>query len=178
MDFRDVTLQAITDFSEQLDAALDGLTPEQWRWRPTPSANHIMWIVWHLTRAEDGWINWYIADGDDVWRTSGWADKFGLPGVDTWGFGDTPEQVGAFPEVSPDLVRGYRADVIQSGKPVIRGLTESDLPTTRPEKNPLRPRPAPTVLWVLARISVECSQHIGQVAYIRGLMPEQENWRG
>ena len=25
---------------------------------------------------------------------------------------------------------------------------------------------------------VECSQHIGQVAYIRGLMPDQENWRG
>ncbi len=31
MDFRDVTLQAIVDFSTQLDAALDGLTPGQWR---------------------------------------------------------------------------------------------------------------------------------------------------
>jgi len=31
LDFRDVTLQAIVDFSTQLDAALDGLTPEEWR---------------------------------------------------------------------------------------------------------------------------------------------------
>ena len=46
MDFRDVTLQAIVDFSTQLDAALDGLTAEQWRWRRTPNANHIMWTVW------------------------------------------------------------------------------------------------------------------------------------
>ena len=38
MDFRDVTLQAIVDFSTQLEAALDGLKPEQWRWRPTPNA--------------------------------------------------------------------------------------------------------------------------------------------
>ena len=34
MDFRDVTLQAIVDFNTQLDAALDGLTPEQWRLEP------------------------------------------------------------------------------------------------------------------------------------------------
>ncbi|MCH8235508.1 MAG: DUF664 domain-containing protein [Chloroflexi bacterium] len=177
MDFRDVTLQAITDFSEQLDAALDGLTPEQWRWRPTPSANHIMWIVWHLTRVEDMWINSYLAEADQVWEKRGWADKINMPAEDRFGVGDTPEQVGAFPDVAPELIAGYRADVLASVGPVIRGLTESDLPTTRPEKNPLRPRPAPTVLWVLARISVECSQHIGQVAYIRGLMPEQENWR-
>ena len=140
MDFRDVTLQAITDFSEQLDAALDGLTPEQWRWRPTPSANHIMWIVWHLTRVEDMWINSYLAEADQVWEKRGWADKINMPAEDRFGVGDTPEQVGAFPDVAPELIAGYRADVLASVGPVIRGLTESDLPTTRPEKNPLRPR--------------------------------------
>jgi hypothetical protein len=178
MDFRDVTLQAIVDFSTQLDAALDGLTPEQWRWRPTPKANHIMWTVWHLTRIEDMWINWYLSESGERWKTEGWAEKFGMPPGDRWGVGDTPEQVGSFPEVGADIVAGYRADVFESAQPVIRSLSEADLETTSPDRNPLQPRPAPTFTWVLARISVECSQHIGQVAYIRGLMPDQENWRG
>lgn len=178
MDFRDVTLQAIADFNTQLDTALDGLTREQWRWRPTPTANHILWTVWHLTRVEDMWINSYLSEGGIVWRTKGWAEKFGIPADNGSGFGDTPEQVGAFPEVSPELVAGYRADVLTSAGPVIRGLSGSDLATTYPARNPLHARPAPTVAWVLARISVECSQHVGQVAYIRGLIPGQQEWRG
>lgn len=177
MDFRDITLQAITDFSEQLDTALDGLSPEQWRWRPTPAANHILWTVQHLTRVEDMWINGYLSKGDIVWRTRGWADKFGMPANDRGGIGDSPEQVGAFPDISPELIAGYRSDVLASAEPVIMELSENDFTTTNPDRNPFRPRPAPTVAWVLARISVECSQHIGQVAYIRGLIPEQENWR-
>ena len=178
MDFRDVTLRAIVDFSTQLDAALDGLTPEQWRWRPTPNANHIMWTVWHLTRIEDMWINSYLSDNGERWKTQGWAEKFGMPPDDRWGVGDTPEQVGSFPEVAAEIVAGYRAAVLESAQLVIRGLSEADLETTNPDRNLLHPRPAPTFNWVLARIPVECSQHIGQVAYIRGLMPDQEDWRG
>ncbi len=96
-----------------------------------------------------------------------------MPPSDRYGVGDTPEQVGSFPEVAAEIVAGYRADVLESAEPVIRGLSEADLETTNPDRNPRHPRPAPTFTWVLARIPVECSQHIGQVAYIRGLMPDQ-----
>lgn len=177
LDFRDVTLQAITDFSTQLDEALEGLTPEEWRWRPTPTANHILWTVWHLTRVEDAWINWYLSDNGERWKVNGWAEKFGLPARDRWGFGDTADQVGAFPDVPANVIAGYRADVTESAQLVIRSLSTTDLERTNAHHNPFNPRPAPTFTWVLARIPVECSQHIGQVAYIRGLMPEQEGWK-
>lgn len=177
LDFRDVTLQAITDFSTQLDEALEGLTPEEWRWRPTPTANHILWTVWHLTRVEDAWINWYLSDNGERWKVNGWAEKFGLPARDRWGFGDTADQVGAFPDVPANVIAGYRADVMESAQLVIRSLSTTDLERTNAHHNPFNPRPAPTFTWVLARIPVECSQHIGQVAYIRGLMPEQEGWK-
>ncbi|MDP6822599.1 MAG: DinB family protein [Dehalococcoidia bacterium] len=177
MDFRDVTLQAIDDFSTQLDAALESLSPDQWRWRPTPTANHILWTVWHLTRVEDGWLNWYLSDTGERWKTRGWAEKFGMSARDKWGFGDTTEEVGAFPDVPADVVAGYRADVLESAHSVVREMSADDLETTNPDRNPFHPRPAPTFAFVLARISVECSQHIGQVAYIRGLIPGQENWK-
>jgi hypothetical protein len=66
---------------------------------------------------------------------------------------------------------------MESAQRVIRGFSMKDLERTNADHNPFRPQPAPTFTWVLARISVECSQHIGQVAYIRGLMPEQEGWK-
>lgn len=95
------------------------------------------------------------------------------------GVGDTTEQVGSFPGVAAGIVAGYRADVLDSAQQVIRSLSEADLETTNPDRNPRPyPRPTPTFNWVLARIPVECSQHIGQVAYIRGLRPDQEDWRG
>ena len=85
------------------------------------------------------------------WKTRGWAEKFGMPLGDRYGVGDTPEQVGSFPEVAAEIVAGYRADVLESVEPVIRGLSEADLETTNPDRNLLHPRPAPTFNWVLAR---------------------------
>ena len=87
------------------------------------------------------------------------------------GVGDTAEQGGSFPDVAAEIVAGYRADVLKSAQPVVRGLSEADLETTNPD----RPPPSATG-WVLARIPVECF-HIGQVAYIRGPMPDQEDRR-
>ena len=74
-----------------------------------------------------------------------------MPLGDRYGAGDTPEQVGSFPEVAAEIVAGYRADVLESVEPVIRGLSEADLETTNPDRNLLHPRPAPTFNWVLAR---------------------------
>ena len=78
------------------------------------------------------------------WKTRGWAEKFGMPLGDRYGVGDTPEQVGSFPEVAAEIVAGYRADVLESVEPVIRSLSEADLETTNPDRNLLHPRPAPT----------------------------------
>jgi len=90
-----------------------------------------MWTVWHLTRVEDGWINWYLSDNGERWKASGWAEKFGLPARDRWGVGDTPEQVGAFPDVPANIVAGYRADVLASAQTVIGEFSTTDLERTK-----------------------------------------------
>jgi hypothetical protein len=165
LDFRDVTLQAIDDFSTQLDVALDGLTPEQWRWRPTPTANHILWTVWHLTRIEDAWVNWYLSDNGEIWKTRGWAEKFGMPADDNYGMGYTSEEIETFPDVAPEIVAGYRAAVHKTVQPVIRSLSAADLETSHPDKNPLHPRPA-------------CPNgHMGPGAYLGGVFTAHRSGR-
>ena len=47
--------------------------------RAVPEANHIAWLVWHIARVEDGWVNGYLRETESLWRSEGWADRFGLP---------------------------------------------------------------------------------------------------
>ena len=48
----------LTDAFERIlsvaTAAVDGLSDDQLTARPTPDANSIAWLVWHLARVQDG----------------------------------------------------------------------------------------------------------------------------
>jgi hypothetical protein len=62
---------------EVVHQVVDGLTPEQLAFRVDPEANSIAWLVWHLTRIQDG----HLADAagaDQVWTSQGWVERFGL----------------------------------------------------------------------------------------------------
>ena len=61
----------------------------------------------------------------------------------------------------------YYAEVRNSTNAYVDGLTEDDLGKTfnHPRRNP-----GPTVNWVLAHLIVEEAQHLGQVAFIRGML--------
>ena len=57
--------------------ATAGLTAEQLAYRPTPEANTIGWLIWHLTRVQDHYIA-ELFDVDQLWTTGEWAGRFGL----------------------------------------------------------------------------------------------------
>lgn len=46
--------------------AVDGLTAEQLAWAPTPGANTIGRLVWHLTRVQDHHLS-ELADEEQIW---------------------------------------------------------------------------------------------------------------
>ncbi len=175
MDFRDVVKQSLEDYGQQLEFALDGLTPEEARWQPNPGSNHILWTLWHIGRMEDMWGS-YLSGASEVWESNGWAERFGMP-IDAFGVGDTPEEVASFPDVALADAISYWKHARTSLVDAIDGLSEADLPTTHAENWRWGDRAAhPTVLWALARIPVECAQHVGQIAYIRGIQQGTE-WK-
>lgn len=166
IDFRHVTLQALDDYDRQLKQALRGITLEEARWMPAPDSNHILWTLWHMARMEDMWGQRYLAGREELWTREKWFERL-RHRPDTNGFGDTIEQVRDFPDVTVEEVEAYRAACREAVIQVIQALTADELPK-RHEANWDGPR-VPTVAWVLARIPVECSQHTGQIAYIRGM---------
>ena len=97
-DHRDVSLQSINDYGNQLLKAIEGLSIEEARWMPTPESNHILWILWHIGRVEDMW-GWYLrGGGESAWIEGGWANRLGIDAKRT-GAGDSIDQVRNSPHV-------------------------------------------------------------------------------
>jgi uncharacterized damage-inducible protein DinB len=57
---------ALAEYLGDLRKALDGLTPEERRYQPTPDAHHIDFAVWHMARVEDDWVHRFALRSDSV----------------------------------------------------------------------------------------------------------------
>ncbi len=156
---------ALAEYSEDMARALDGLTPKERRFQPTLDSNHIDFLVWHIARVEDGWINTYARRTQTVWEQGGWAGRLGLP-EEGGGFGYDVDQIRSLPEYDPVLLTEYAQ--------AVRETTLAYLEQSTPEEIG-RPR---DVGWrepycvgsALSHLLVEECQHVGQIAYIRGVL--------
>lgn len=165
MNPADVLIDLFERVLENGLAAVDGLDEEQLAHRPTPDANSIAWLVWHTARGQDAQIA-HLAGTEQVWQTQGWVDRFALP-IDPkdHGYGHTSEQVGQV-RAGADLLTGYLRAAHEATVAYVRGLTDDDLddvidtswdpPVTRGVR--------------LVSIADDDAQHVGQAAYVRGLL--------
>lgn len=157
------------DFLERVlengEAVVDGLTDEQLAHRPTPDANSIAWLVWHAARVQDAQLA-PLAGTEEVWVRDGWVDRFGLdldPG--DHGYGHTSEQVGKV-RASAELLAGYLRATHEASVAYLRTVTEADLDDVVD-----RAWDPPVTRGVrLVSIVDDDAQHIGQAAYLRGLL--------
>lgn len=144
---------------------LEGLSGDALTWRPDPAANSIGWLVWHLARVQDAQVA-EVAGTEQVWRTGGWEERFGLPyEAGATGYGHAPEEVGRFPAVAVDLLTGYLDATHEATVAFLRGLGDDDLG----EIVDRRWDPPVTLGVRLVSILGDDLQHLGQAAYVRGL---------
>jgi hypothetical protein len=146
--------------------AVDGLTEEQLTWVPREGANTITWLVWHLTRVEDHHIS-ELLDVEQVYLAGGWHERFGRgPDDQDHGYGHTAADVASV-HGSADQLLGYFAAVHDRAVGFLGGLTDGDLDRFVDE----RWDPPVTMGVRLASLIGDLLQHVGQAAYLRGLLP-------
>ena len=166
VDVRDVLIEAYGRLPELVRAAVRGLSPEQLAWAPAPGANSVGWLVWHLTRIQDDHIA-EILEQDQIWVQDGWAGRFGLdPDPANTGYGHSPKQVATVqPENAHALIDYYDAVAARTND-LLRGLKAKDLDRIVDENwDP------PVTLGVrLVSVLNDDDQHVGQAAYVRGLL--------
>lgn len=165
MTSADLLADAFGRVREQVHRVVDGLSGESLGHRVSGSANSIAWLVWHLTRIQDDHVA-EVAGLPQVWIERGWAKRFGLPFDDAdTGYGHTADQVAEV-QVTRELLTAYHDSVYQQTLDYVRTLTDEDLPRI------VDRRWDPPVTLAVRLISVisDDLQHVGQAAFIRGLL--------
>jgi len=146
--------------------AVEDLSAEQLRWAPAPGANPVGWLVWHLARVQDHHVTELLGE-EQLWTRGPWAGRCGLePDRSNIGYGHTPEQVAAVRPEGPDVLLEYLAEVDARTRTMLEGLGPDDL-----DRIVDRRWDPPVTMGVrLVSIADDSLQHVGQAAYVRGLL--------
>ena len=162
---RELLRDAFTRLIEHADDLVDGLTDDVAYFRPAPDANTIAWLLWHSARVQDAQLS-EIAGTEQVWFREGWVDRFDLDlPRDSSGYGHTPEQVAKV-RASADLLGGYSRAVHTMTLAYVASATAEDLAKVIDK----RWTPPVTASARIVSIIDDCAQHLGQAAYVRGLV--------
>lgn len=154
--------RAFDEYYDGLWKALGGLTIEERRFRATVDANHIDFIVWHMARNEDDTVS-ACARSDGVWRSSEWPRRWRLAS-DADGCGFASADVAQFPAIDFSELQRYFSEVRDRTNAFLDVLVEDALAAlVWPDNSDV------TIAQILGHLIVEQSQHLGQVAFIRGL---------
>ncbi len=166
MNVSDLLIEAFDRLPDLVRSAVDGLTPEELIWSPAPGANPVGWLVWHLTRIQDH----HVADllgRDQIWVCGGWAGRFGLAAdASDTGYGHSAELVAGVRPDSAQVLVEYYAAVAARTRDLLRGVTPEDLDRVVDK----RWDPPVTLGVRLVSILNDDVQHVGQAAYVRGLL--------
>jgi hypothetical protein len=161
----DVLVDAFERIRDAVNPAVNGLSAEELAFRPDGKSNSIGWLVWHLTRIQDDHVAG-LHGGEQVWTAGGWSERFALPldPSDT-GYGHGPDDVA---KVTADfaLLLGYFEEVHENTVAYLRTLSDADL------EQVIDPSWDPPVTVGIRLVSVIADdlQHVGQAAYVRGVV--------
>ncbi len=161
---REILRDCFARIADQVQTVATGLTEEDATWRPDPDANSIAWLLWHLSRVQDDHVA-DLAGTEQVWTSDGWAERFGLPfDVDAHGYGQSSDEVARVRTPPADLVE-YHVAVHRATGSYLDDLTGKELARIVDTQWD----PPVTASARLVSVINDCTDHIGQAEYIKGM---------
>lgn len=154
------------------NAVLEEIPAEVLNCMPGDTQNSIAWLIWHAARQQDVQIA-QLSGMEQVWERGNWGRKLGVDrGAEDFGFGDGPREVERVRVSDPAPLLDYLEAVTTATTDYVETLSESDLAETIDESwDPPVTRGARIVSTI-----DDAAQHLGQAAYVRGLV--QDSWSG
>ena len=164
MKWQQMFINAYERVTLVLKQSLEGLTVDELNTQVRPDCNSIGWIAWHLTRVQDRAIS-DLSGEEQLWTKDRWHAKFNRPpdAKDT-GFGHTSEDAAGFKSPDVPTMIAYHHAVAERSKQYLSSLSEADL--DREFNNPRSPTYGARLVAVIS----DNLQHVGQVAYLHGVL--------
>ena len=151
---------------ELVHEVVGGLSAEQLAERLDGQANSIGWLVWHLTRVQDDHVAGAFG-GEQAWTAKGWRESFGLPfPARAIGYGHSAADVAKVRIERPQLLTEYYDAVHEQTVRFVRELRDDDLTAVVDEAWD----PPVTMGVRLVSVLSDDLQHVGQAAFIRGIL--------
>ena len=162
MDARELLIDEF-DRIQELYADLAGSSVDLHE-RPSGTGNPIAWLLWHTARVQDDHVAG-VAGVSQAWDD--FAGRFGLPFTEgDIGYGHTSDEVAAVRIPDPSVLVEYHAAVQQLTLLYLSRVTPQELDRVVDR----RWDPPVTAGVRLVSVVGDCLQHLGQAAYVRGLL--------
>jgi len=133
--------------------------------RPGGSGNPVAWLLWHTARVQDDHVA-RLAGVEQAWH-DGWSDRLDLPfDRDDIGYGHTPSEVAALRVDDLQPLVDYHQAVHRLCLDYVAAVDSEELARVVDEQWD------PPVTSGVRLVSVvgDCLQHLGQAAYVKGLV--------
>lgn len=162
----DILVDAFDRVHQELPDLLEDLDAAALLWRPDPDANSIGWLAWHLTRVQDDHLAG-VGEVEQAWTSKGFAEHFDLPydRADI-GYGQSRQDVDAFTLESATLLLEYHEAVHELTERVLTQLGPQDYARIVDRNWD----PPVTAAARVVSVVNDTTQHLGQIAYLRGLV--------
>ena len=161
--------------AEELERVLGGLTVDELNQQPRPDCNSIGWLAWHLTRSHDRNMS-EIVGKEQLWIRDKWYARFNrAPDPAETGVGHSTEEVATFKAPDSKTILEYHHAILER----ISDYISNTLSETELDREAYSPtfRNTNTVRRRLLGVISEGFQHVGQAAYVRGLL-KGKGWLG
>ena len=164
--------QVLDQVQEDLQLSLDGMTARELKFRPVPEANSMAWLAWHIARAQDVRAS-HLTDREQLWISDGWHARFGLSADPReTGRGHTNAQVATVRPPDAETLQHYCRAAHERARAYVRSLPPDGARrvVASPEDGS-----GTTAGAILLRMVYGGLAHVGQLAYVRGLV-ERRRW--
>ena len=174
MELTTFIAQTLEECKRRMYRTLQGLTAAEVAWRPAAEANSIGFMLWHVARVEDRWLHRFAQDTPEIWQRAGWFQRCNLPASDT-GVGYTVAQIVQFAVPAVGDLQAYFDAVRQATLTYLEAVEAAEL-DVHPDRVPFPEvaggrglPPDFTIGRMFRQLLGEENQHLGQMAYVRGL---------
>ncbi len=149
-----------------LDKAVEGMTAEQFNFRPQEGGVTAFFSLWHYVRTEDNIIQWVTQQKPTVWLEGAYDTHFGLPRT-SQGTGMTEEQARAVVIQDVPSWLKYQSEVWASTDAYLSNMSPEEFDTRTVTIKPL----GPMSLWDgIYGIGLSHGyRHVGEIEYVRGV---------
>ena len=166
MDVASLLLELYSRIPPLAHDAVEGVPLAKLTEPPAPGANPIAWLIWHCARVQDHHVS-ELLDANQIWTQRDWASRFGLDAEPhNTGYGHAPDDVAAVRPAEPAALLEYLDAVDRRTRTMLQTLT----PTELDRIVDTRWDPPVTLGLRLVSIADDSLQHVGQAAYVRGLL--------